>query len=197
MLYLYASLLSSLLAAFVVILVKQWLEWYLRNASGSMTDRCRVRQLWCDAFDWRFNLIGGSLPVLLHVSTFLFAAGLFGRVGAMLSSTGILVYCWIGVAGVVYSTATLYGLQGTSGYRTPVSTLLLFVQALLRTHHTRWKRYRRSQPTPLQNIQVQRPDSRLKPKDLATIQTANITDVRCVSWVLWKIINPEALGIGI
>ena len=40
----YASLVMSLLAAFVAMLGKQWLNRYLRNSGGSMIERCGDRQ---------------------------------------------------------------------------------------------------------------------------------------------------------
>ena len=40
----YASLLISLLVAFVAMLGKQWLNRYMRNSGGSMIERCGDRQ---------------------------------------------------------------------------------------------------------------------------------------------------------
>ena len=52
----------SLLAAFVAILGKQWLDWYLRNPGGSMIERCRDRQRKCDGLEkWPIHLFVGSL----------------------------------------------------------------------------------------------------------------------------------------
>jgi len=39
----YTSLLISLLAAFIAMLGKQWLNRYLRNSGGSMIERCGDR----------------------------------------------------------------------------------------------------------------------------------------------------------
>ena len=47
----YASLLISLLAAFVAMLGKQWLNRYLRNSGGSMIERCGDRQHKCDGLE--------------------------------------------------------------------------------------------------------------------------------------------------
>ena len=44
----YASLLISLLAAFIAMLGKQWLNRYLRHSGGSMIERCGDRQRKCD-----------------------------------------------------------------------------------------------------------------------------------------------------
>ena len=45
---LFASLLLSLLAAFIAMLGKQWLNRHLRHAGGSMVERCGDRQIKCD-----------------------------------------------------------------------------------------------------------------------------------------------------
>jgi len=37
----------------------------------------------------------------------------------------------------------------------------------------------------------------LKPEALATLQSANANDVRCVSWILWNITDPEALDAAL
>jgi hypothetical protein len=50
---------------------------------------------------------------------------------------------------------------------------------------------------PLRNVQVQEPEPWLKPKDLAIIRRANANDVRCVSWILRNITDPEALDAAI
>jgi hypothetical protein len=73
----YASLLISLLAAFIAMLGKQWLNRYLRNAGGSMIERCGDRQRKCDGLKkWPFHLFVESLPVMLQVALLLLACGL-------------------------------------------------------------------------------------------------------------------------
>ena len=51
------------------------------------------------------------------------------------------------------------------------------------------------QPLPLSTIPNSSPW--LKPEALATLQSANANDVRCVSWILWNITDPEALDAAI
>jgi len=54
---LYASLLVSLLAAFVGMLGKQWVNRYLRHTGGSMVERCGDRQRKFDGLEkWPFRL---------------------------------------------------------------------------------------------------------------------------------------------
>lgn len=63
---LYASPLMSLLAAFVAMLGKQWLNRYLRRAGGSMVERCGDRQRKFDGLQkWPFRFFIESLPIML------------------------------------------------------------------------------------------------------------------------------------
>jgi len=50
---------------------------------------------------------------------------------------------------------------------------------------------------PLENIQVQQSEPWLKPKDLVITRRTNTNDVRCVSWVLRHITDPEALDAAV
>ena len=60
---LYASLATSLFAAFLAMLGKQWVNRYLRNRGGSPADKSRDRQRKLDGFEkWHFHLIIESLP---------------------------------------------------------------------------------------------------------------------------------------
>ena len=97
---LYASLATSLLAAFLAMLGKQWVNRYVRNRGGSAADKNRDRQRKLDGFEkWHFHLAIESLPVMLQVSLLL--------LGCALSQ-----YLWTinrTVAGVVVAV-TLFGL---------------------------------------------------------------------------------------
>ena len=96
---LYASLATSLLAAFLAMLGKQWVNRYVRNRGGSAADKSRDRQRKLDGFErWHFHLAIESLPVMLQVSLLL--------LGCALSQ-----YLWTishTVAGVVVAV-TLFG----------------------------------------------------------------------------------------
>ena len=50
---------------------------------------------------------------------------------------------------------------------------------------------------PVRNAQARKSRSWLKPKDLAIIRRTNANDAGCVSWILWKITDPEALDAGV
>ena len=74
---LYASLATSLFAAFLAMLGKQWVNRYLRNRGGSAADKSRDRQRKLDGFEkWHFRLIIESLPVMLQFALLLLGCAL-------------------------------------------------------------------------------------------------------------------------
>jgi len=74
---LYASLATSLFAAFLAMLGKQWVNRYLRNRGGSTADKSRDRQRKLDGFEkWHFRLAIESLPVMLQFALLLLGCAL-------------------------------------------------------------------------------------------------------------------------
>jgi len=72
----YASLMISLLAAFVAMLGKQWLNRYLRNSGGSTIERCGDRQHKYDGLEkWPLHFFVEGLPIMLQAALLL-ACGL-------------------------------------------------------------------------------------------------------------------------
>jgi len=210
----YASLLISLLAAFVAMLGKQWLNRYLRNSGGSIIERCGDRQRKCDGLEkWPLHFFVESLPMMLQVALLLLTCGLCRHMWSINSSVACTLISLTGV-GVVFYLAIL--IAGTSSYacpfQTPVSIALRspwkkvrrgIVSAVSRTRQM-WKRSARPllrrqslRMIPLENVQVQGSEPWLGPKDLAIIRRTNVNDVRCVSWILRNITDPEALDAAI
>ena len=122
----YASLLISLLAAFVAMLGKQWLNRYLRNEGRSMVERCGDRQRKFDGLQkWPFHLFIESLPMMLQAALLLLACGLCRHVASIntavagvfisLTALGVLFYLVIVVSG-----ASSYACP----FQTPASTAL-------------------------------------------------------------------------
>jgi hypothetical protein len=275
----YASLVISLLAAFVAMLGKQWLNRYLRNTGGSMIERCGDRQRKCDGLKkWPFHFFVESLPVMLQAALLLLACGLCKHMatintpvaGVLITLTvlGVVFYLGIVIVGASsyecpfqtpvstalrriwkstkpHVTATLHSaVIGASLLWLPVSTtlrnsweaiqcqILHFMLWLPPT--TQWFRPHHQtlpvvQPIPQQSpswlaslhrlwedIQcrilcaalrlpqthpsspIVRPTSLwLTPTALVTLRTMNAGDVRCISWILWNITDPEALDAAI
>ena len=97
---LYASLATSLFAAFLAMLGKQWVNRYLRNRGGSAADKSRDRQRKLDGLKkWHFHLTIESLPVMLQFALLLLGCAL-SRYLWTISHT---------VAGIIV-TGTLFGL---------------------------------------------------------------------------------------
>ena len=100
----------SLLAAFVAMLGKQWLNRYLRHTGGSMVERCGDRQRKFDGLEtWPFRTFIEGLPIMLQIALLLLACGLsrymwsvntsVARVVISLTVLGFLFYIGIVVAG--------------------------------------------------------------------------------------------------
>ena len=217
----YASLMMSLLAAFVAMLGKQWLNRYLRNSGGSVIERCGDRQRKCDGLGkWPLHFFIESLPVMLQVALLLLACGLclymwhintpVAYTLISLAGLGVIFYAAIMIAGMS-SYACPFQTPGTITLRRTrkkvrrgfLSCIVRSKRVLLRIHRM-WNRgvrsllRRQSLPTmiPLKNIQVHKFEPWLKPKDLA-IRRTNADDVRCVSWILRNITDPETLDAAI
>ena len=95
---LYASLFTSLFAAFLAMLGKQWVNRYIRNRGGSAAEKSRDRQRKLDGLEkWRFHLAIEILPILLQL-------------GLLLLGCALSVYLWATsrtVAGVILSFTLL------------------------------------------------------------------------------------------
>ena len=100
----------SLLAAFVAMLGKQWLNRYLRHTGGSMVERCGDRQRKFNGLEtWPFRTFIEGLPIILQIALLLLACGLsrymwsvntsVARVVVSLTVLGFLFYIGIVVAG--------------------------------------------------------------------------------------------------
>ncbi|KAJ7678435.1 hypothetical protein B0H14DRAFT_3683274, partial [Mycena olivaceomarginata] len=73
----FTSLTLSLATALLAVLAKQWLRQYSSFITGSAHERAMIRQFRYACFDkWGVQLIIGLLPTILHLSLFLFMAGL-------------------------------------------------------------------------------------------------------------------------
>ncbi|TFK97514.1 hypothetical protein BDV98DRAFT_513876, partial [Pterulicium gracile] len=73
----FTSLAISVSTALIAVLIKQWIQAYVAPTFGTPQDRSRVRHFRYMGMEaWRVPLIVGLLPILLHLSLFLFLTGL-------------------------------------------------------------------------------------------------------------------------
>jgi hypothetical protein len=110
----------SLLAAFVAMLGKQWLNRYLRHTGGSMVERCADRQRKIDGLErWPFRLFIESLPVMLQIALLLLSCGLSRYVWSVNTSVARVVISFT-VLGVIFYLGIV--IAGTSSYECPFQT---------------------------------------------------------------------------
>ena len=124
---LYASLFASLLAAFLAMLGKQWLNKYDSiDLRGSAIDRSQDRQRKLNGINtWYFDQVIGSLPVMLQAALLLLGCALskylweidttVAAVVVGVTSFGVLFYLFVVVAG----TASI-----DCPYQTPLSNFI-------------------------------------------------------------------------
>jgi len=123
---LYASLATSLFAAFLAMLGKQWVNRYLRNRGGSAVDKSRNRQQKLDGHErWHFYLAIESLPIMLQ-----FALLLFGCALSLYLWTISRTIAWVTIGftiavATVYAFFTLAAMPNYScPYQTPFSVII-------------------------------------------------------------------------
>jgi hypothetical protein len=110
----------SLLAAFVAMLGKQWLNRYLRHTGGSMVERCADRQRKIDGLEkWPFRLFIESLPVMLQIALLLLSCGLSRYVWSVNVSVARVVISFT-ILGIIFYLGIVT--VGTSSYECPFQT---------------------------------------------------------------------------
>ena len=218
----YASLFISLLAAFVAVLGKQWLNRYLRNTGGYMVERCWDRQRKCEGLDeWPLHLFVESLPPMFQISLLILACGLCRHVWSIntsvayiliaITALGVLFYLGIVVAGTSSyacpfqtpaSVALRHIWSTTTHIRSTIIHSSMFAFSWMNQALKRWTQHpspRPSLPIVLRDVRSGSPaDWEVKPQQGFTVLSwVNICDIRCVSWTLWNIIDQEAIDAAI
>ena len=134
---LYSSLATSLFAAFIAMLGKQWVTRYLRKQGGSAVEKSRDRQRKLEGFKkWHFQLAIESLPVMLQLALLLlgYALTLYLWTISRTVSGVILAFTLLGITTYTFFTlvATLYY---NCPYQTPASILIrAFVRHLVQNN---------------------------------------------------------------
>ena len=119
---LYASLLISLLAAFVAMLGKHGLTRYLCHTIGGLMigERCGDRQHKSNGPEkWRFRLFNEGLPIVLRVALFLLSCGLSRYMWSINVSAACVVIPLILLGFLFYVGMVI---AGTSLYECPFQT---------------------------------------------------------------------------
>jgi hypothetical protein len=127
----------SLLAAFVAMLGKQWLNRYLRHAGGSVAERCGDRQRKFDGMEkWPFRMFIESLPIMLQIALLLLACGLSRYMWSVNTSVARIIITFT-VLGVLFYIGIVAA--GTSSYECPFQTPASISLRYLRDSNTTQK----------------------------------------------------------
>ncbi|KAG6919210.1 hypothetical protein DXG01_008508 [Tephrocybe rancida] len=137
----FLSLASVLTAAFVVTLVQQWVRDYQHRVHHQTQPlkRARMRRfLFLGIEKWKLDDIVEYIPTLLHVSLFLFFAGLC----VFLAKINIIVLGFVGPVAaccvVAYGIATIAPLLDPSApYETPLSSIITHMFLFIGCHRRR------------------------------------------------------------
>jgi len=110
----------SLLAAFVAMLGKQWLNRYLRHTGGSIVERCSDRQRKCEGLErWPFHLFVEGLSIMLQIALLLLTCGLSRYMWSVNTSVARVVISFT-VIGILFYIGIV--VAGTSSYKCPFQT---------------------------------------------------------------------------
>ena len=109
-----------MLAAFVAMLGKQWLNRYLRHTGGSMIERCGECQRKFDGLEkWPYRLFIKGLAIMLQVALFLLTCGLSRYMWSVNASVARVVISFT-LLGFVFCIGIM--IAGTSSYGCPFQT---------------------------------------------------------------------------
>ncbi|KAF9782722.1 hypothetical protein BJ322DRAFT_166918 [Thelephora terrestris] len=213
---LFSSLAVSLLAAFVAMLGKQWLNRYSRaDIRGSPTVRSRDRQRKMDGMaTWRFKFVMESLPMMLQAALLLLGCALskylfiidnlVAWVVVGFTASGLLFYLLIVVAATI---------SYESPFQTPLSLIIRSMVCLSRSaldklnmwlHRTFSRGQRRQTPRP--STGSGRPDGNNGnghtelpadpphlPSVLLTDRDGYVLDSKCIAWMFEMSMDPDVI----
>ena len=186
-----------------------------------MIERCGDRQRKCDGLGkWPLHIFVESLPLMLQVALLLLACGLCLHMWSINTSVAYILIVLTGSGVLFYVAVVIAGMSSYAcPFQTPASTALRSLWKMFRqgtitstAHfgktisriHRIWNRiihplllHQYSPQIPLEDVRVQEPDQLLKLDDLVAILRTNANDVRCVSWILRNITDPESLDAAV
>jgi len=133
---LYASFATSLFAAFVAMLGKQWLNRFARNTGRTAAEKSWDRQNKLQGMEqWRFHIVMECLPIMLQLSLLLLGCALSSYLWSInpiaayvvlaVTAFGVVFYVFVTVAGSLFYECP---------YQTPVSLVVRMVILRLSPH---------------------------------------------------------------
>ncbi|KAJ7186545.1 hypothetical protein C8R46DRAFT_276420 [Mycena filopes] len=155
----YASLFTTLLAALLAVLGKQWLMYYLSAGSrGTLEERGLHRQHKLDGLEkWKLETVLQMFPLLLHFGLLLFAAGMSVYLWTVHHTIAILVMALTAVGCCLYLFLLVSAMSSEDcPFQTPLAPLLThllsplhFIATSIRYKVQHWYYYIRSSKHPL------------------------------------------------
>ncbi|KAF8261200.1 hypothetical protein EI94DRAFT_822625 [Lactarius quietus] len=132
----FLSLAISITCALLATLLQQWARRYLRltNPRCSPHKRARIRAFFAEGVQNRYlPWTVEALPTLLHISLFLFFAGLGVYLFGIHQTVFSVVMAWVGLCVVVYAYVTALPIvYKDSPYHAPLSSFLWFCVTCVR-----------------------------------------------------------------
>ncbi|KAJ7191267.1 hypothetical protein GGX14DRAFT_600991 [Mycena pura] len=128
--FLYFSLFSTLLAALLAVLAKQWLLHYdSAGDRGSIEDRGLERQRKADGLQrWKFDFVMQIFPLLLQTSLLLFAAALSIYLWTINNAIAVISIGLTSLAVILYILMVLSAIiSRDSPYQTSLSAILISI----------------------------------------------------------------------
>ncbi|KAF7338839.1 hypothetical protein MSAN_02206800 [Mycena sanguinolenta] len=127
---LYLSLFSTLLAALLAVLGKQWLMYYLSAGErGTIEARGLERQRKFDGIRrWKFDAVMQTFPLLLQIGLFLFSAALSIYLWTVHISLAIIVFSFTSLGFVSYTALLISTIASPdSPFQTPLVLLVTWL----------------------------------------------------------------------
>ncbi|KAF9782685.1 hypothetical protein BJ322DRAFT_1009195, partial [Thelephora terrestris] len=128
---LFASLASALLAAFLAMLGKQWLN---PHVEGSLVERGHQRELRIRGMTtWRFRIIMDCIPLVMQVSVLLLGYALAQYLWGLSQTVSTVIAAFTGF-GVLFYLFTLFAsvIWETCPFQSPVSVALRYAISLVK-----------------------------------------------------------------
>ena len=136
---LYASLATSLFAAFVAMLGKQWLNRFARSNGRTAAEKSWDRQNKLQGMEqWHFCIVMESLPLMLQFALLLLGCSLSSYLWSMNTVVASIVLTATASGVIFYALVTVAGsLFYKCPYQTPMSLLARTVVSSLSLHVSR------------------------------------------------------------
>ena len=129
--YWFMSLVFSLSAALLAMIVQEWVRGYMQTFQrySNPLKVARLRQYLYEGVErWHMLTVAESVPGLLHASVFLFFVGLIDSLLSLNTTVGITTIVPITICGLFYVLSTFAPIvDPKSSFKTPLSSLIWYL----------------------------------------------------------------------